>query len=302
MKKKKIKFSIVVALAPYRNLELKDSLKNLDYLKDKYELIVEEGFNPSENRNKGIKKSKGEIIAFLDDDAIVSKNLVKNAEKFLEKYPKIDIVGGIQLTPKSDKFFAKVSGYVLGSFFGSYTMRNRYKKGKLNLDADETWITSAICFVRKKVFKKLKGFNPILYPGEDPEFFGRAKKSGIKIAYNPDLMIYHKRRSTLTGFCKQIFRYGKVRMLKERLNKTKIKPIFLLPAVFTLYIILSPILISISNIFLIPILIYILINFLVSLWISLRNNVFALPLLIVLFFLQHFSYGLGMLYYLISKK
>ena len=181
-------------------------------------------------------------------------------------------------------------------------MRNRYKKGKLNLNADERWITSAVCFVRKSIFKKIKGFNPILFPGEDPEFFGRAKKVGIKIAYNPKLIVYHKRRPTLIGFCKQIFRYGKVRMIKEKLNKTNIKVLFLLPAGFTLYIILSPILISIWNIFLIPILIYFTINILVSLWISLRKNILALPLLIILFFIQHFVYGLGMLSYFISKK
>ena len=174
----KLKFSLVVALAPNRNLELKDSLKNLDYPKNKYELIIERGINPSENRNRGIKKSKGEIIAFIDDDAIVNKNLLKNAEEFLEEHKNIEIVGGTQLTPKSDKFFAKISGYVLENPFGTYKMSNRYKKGKLNLDADESSITSAICFVRKDVFKKIKGFNPILFPGEDPEFFGRAKKNG----------------------------------------------------------------------------------------------------------------------------
>jgi len=298
----KLKFSLVVALAPNRNLELKDSLKNLDYPKNKYELIVERGTNPSENRNRGIKKSKGEIIAFIDDDAIVSKYLLKNAEEFLKEHKDIEIVGGTQLTPKTDNFFAKISGYVLENPFGTYKMSNRYKKGKLNLDADESSITSAICFVRKEVFKKIKGFNPILYPGEDPEFFGRAKKKGIKIAYNPNLIVYHKRRSTPFGFCKQIFRYGRVRMLKEKLNKTKINPVFLMPAGFTLYFLFLPALISIHKIFLIPIIIYFSIVILVSLIISLRKNLLALPFLPIIFFLLHFSYGLGMLSYFISKK
>jgi len=283
-------------------LELKDSLKELDYPKSGYELIVEEGTNPSENRNRGIKKSKGEIIAFIDDDAIISNDLLKNAEKFLNEYKKIGIVGGSQLTPESDNFFAKVSGYALESSFGTYKMSNRYKLGKLNLDADECSITSAICFVRKEIFKKIKGFNPILFPGEDPEFFGRAKEAGVKIAYNPNLIVYHKRRADLLGFCRQIFRYGEVRMVKEKLNKTRINPVFLMPAGFTLYFIFSPLLLSIHNLFLIPIIIYFSIALLVSFAISIKKDILALPFLPIIFFLLHSSYGLGMISYFVSKK
>src|SRR3989344_9005028 len=132
----KPKFSIVIAVAPYRNAEVFNSLKNLDYDKKKYEIIVKHGYNASENRNYGVKKARGEIIYLLDDDAIVDKNILKNAEEFFNKY-KADIVGGPQLTPKDDNFFAKIFGTAIESFWGSYKMASRYKKGKLNLNADE---------------------------------------------------------------------------------------------------------------------------------------------------------------------
>src|SRR3989338_6285371 len=148
------KFSIVIALAPYRSAEVLRSLKNINYDKGKYEIIIEKGYNPSENRNKGVKKAKGEIIYFLDDDAIVDKNILKNAEGFFSKY-KVDIVGGPQLTPKDDNFFAKLFGTAIESFWGSYKMANRYKKGNLNSNA----------FVKKDVFNKIKGFDTRLWPG-----------------------------------------------------------------------------------------------------------------------------------------
>ncbi|MFH1210167.1 MAG: glycosyltransferase family 2 protein [archaeon] len=299
---KELKFSIIIALAPDRKISILDSLNKLDYPRSDYEIIVKKGLNPSVNRNEGIKESKGEILAFLDDDAIVHRDLLKNAEEFLKNNKDIGIVGGPQLTPKSDNFFAKISGYVLESKFGTYTMSNRYKIGKLNLDADETSITSANCFVRKTVFNKIKGFNPILFPGEDPEFFGRAKRSGIKIVYNPDLIIYHKRRSNLFDFCKQIYKYGKVRILKEKLNKNNIKLVFIIPTMFTIYMILSPLLVYFNIIFLLPIMLYFLISLVFSLYISMKKDILALPFLPFLFFLIHFSYGLGMLYSLIFKR
>src|SRR3989344_8388993 len=164
------KFSIVIAVALYRNAEVLKSIKSLDYDKNKYEIIIEKGDNASENRNRGIKKAKGEIIAFIDDDAIVHKDLLKNAEDFFKKHD-IDIVGGPQLTPKDDNFSAKLFGSAIETFWCSYKMANRYKRGKLSLDADELSLTSANVFVKKEVFKKLEGFDPRLWPGEDPEFF-----------------------------------------------------------------------------------------------------------------------------------
>ena len=148
----KYKFSIIVASALERNAEVVESLMKVNYNKNKYEIIVEKGRNPSENRNRGIKKAKGEILGFIDDDAIVDRNLLKNVEGFFGKHGDIDIVGGPQLTPKSDKLFARVSGYALESYFGTHKMSKRYKKGELDLDADEFSLSSANCFVKKDIF------------------------------------------------------------------------------------------------------------------------------------------------------
>ena len=299
---KKPKFSVIIALGPGRNAEILDSLKNVNYPKNKYEIIVKEGLNPSENRNNAIKKANGEIMAILDDDVYLDENIFINAENFFNENKDIDLVGGPQLTPESDKFFAKVSGYVLESSFGAYKMSSRYKKNKLNLNADETSLTSANCFVRKKVFDIVGGFNPLLYPGEDPEFFSRVKKHNIKIAYSPDLIVYHKRRNSFFLFCKQIYKYGKVRIVKEKLNRTFVNPIFIIPSLFVVYIILLPFLYGISKISILPLIIYLILNILFSFGISLEKEPYAFPLLFVLFFATHISYGLGMLSYILSFK
>ena len=297
----KPKFSIVIAVAPYRNAEVFNSLKNLDYDKKKYEIIVKHGYNASENRNYGVKKAKGEIIYFLDDDAIVDKNILKNTENFFNKYD-VDIVGGPQLTPRDDKFFAKMFGAAIESFWCSYKMSNRYKRGKLNLDADELSLTSANCFVKKDVFKKIKGFDARLWPGEDPDFFSRAKDAGFKIAYSPDLVMYHRRRADLFSLLKQHYKYGNVRLKKEAINKTLVNPVFIIPSMFTLYIIILPILLLFSKDFFFPVKLHLIIDIIVGLYVALKKNLFYLPFLPIIFFLVHFSYGLGMIIYLFERK
>ncbi len=294
------KFSIVIALAPYRNAEVLNSIKDLDYDKKKYEIIIEKGLNASENRNNGIKKSKGEIIAFIDDDAVVDKDLLKNAEDFFNEND-IDIVGGPQLTPKDDDFFAKMFGEAIESFWGSYKMSKRYKKSKVNLDADELSLTSANCFVKKSVFKKISGFNTKLWPGEDPEFFSRAKDAGFKIAYSPDLIIYHRRRSDIFSLLQQHYKYGEVRLKKEWINKKNVNFVMTIPSIFALYIIFLPVMLIFSLQFIFPVLLHLIIDIIVAFYISIRKNLFYLPFLPFVFFLIHFSYGLGMLVSLFER-
>lgn len=299
-----MKFSIVIPVAPERNAEILESLKNLDYPKKEFHVIVIKGKNPSENRNKGAKKAKGEIIGFLDDDGILEKDFLKNVEGFFKKYPWIDIVGGPQLTPKNEKGFAKISGYALASKFGASGTANRYKKGELTLNADEKLITSANLFVKKQVMEKIK-FDMKLFPGEDPKFIEDARKTGFKVAYSPDFVIYHRRRPTIGKLMKQIFNYGKVRPLKERFIKTLKKPIFLIPSLFVIYLIISSVFLMLNiypYIFIIPLIIYLILNLLFSIFESIKNKdlkaVFILPLI---FSIIHISYGTGMIYGWIKK-
>ncbi len=295
------KFSIVIAVAPNRDAEVIKSLKNSDYDKKKYEIIIEKGSNASENRNKGIKKAKGEIIAFIDDDAIVHKDLLKNAEDFFNKH-KVDIIGGPQLTPKDDSFSAKLFGSAIETFWCSYKMAKRYKKGRLNLDADELSLTSANVFAKKEIFNKLKGFNTKLWPGEDPEFFSRAKDSGFKLAYSPNLVVYHRRRNSLSSLLKQHYNYGNVRLKKEWINKKNVNFVMIIPSIFALYIIFLPFLLLFSKDFFFPIKLHLIIDILVGIFVSLRRSILFLPFLPFIFFLVHFSYGLGMLVSLFERK
>lgn len=296
------KFSVIIALAPSRNAEVLESLQQVGYDSRKIEIIIKKGLNPSENRNGGVQDAQGEILAFIDDDAIVDKDIFKNAERFFLAHPEIDLVGGPQLTPANDGFFAKTSGLVLESYFGTHAMSCRYKRCKENLDADETFITSANCFIRRLSFLKTSGFNPALYPGEDPEFFTRIKKEGLRIAYSPEIVVYHRRRDTLKGFCKQFYKYGKTRCLKEKFNQQKTGLLFLMPMFFVLYVVLGGLLSFFYSWMLVPLALYFFIDFLVSLWIGLGQGVQRIPLLFLLFFLLHASYGFGMLEYFLRGK
>ena len=307
-----MKFSLVIPLAPGRNAEIIDSIKEMNYPKKEYEVIVKEGLNPSENRNNGAKQAKGEIIAFLDDDAVIDINFLKEAEEFFDRYKEIDIVGGAQLTPKWQKGFPKISGYALSSKFGAWKMGMRYSLKELNLNADETMLTSANLFCKKEVMKKIQ-FDPKLFPGEDPKFVDDAKKEGFKVAYSPDLILYHKRRETIKAMIKQISSYGRTRTNKESFLETLKKPFFLIPLLFCVYLFFLAVFVFLEffKINLIPNLVlffplglYLILDLFFSIYESIKNkNLKAIFLLLFIFLLIHISYGLGMIKgYLENKK
>ena len=165
-------------------------------------------------------------------------------------------------------------------------------------------MTSANCFVRKDDFKKIGGFNTNLFPGEDPEFFARAKNKGYLIAYNPDLIVYHKRRATYKEFFKQFYKYGNTRLKKEQYVKSKNGFLFFLQALFTVYFIPLLLLgIILHKIFLMPLVIYGMFALIASVYESVRNNyLYGVILIPFLYMSMHIAYGCGILVSLIKNS
>lgn len=291
-----IRYSLVIPVAPYRNAEILEHIKNLDYPKDKYEVIVEHGLNASENRNKCIEKAQGEIIAILDDDAVIDPNLLLKVDKAFEENPSIHLIGGPQLTPPDDKFFARISGYAIASFFGSFNMADRYKKGRLRTENAADLLTSANCFVKKEVFEKAGGFNTKLWPGEDPEFFHRVQNNNFKVAYSPEVVIYHRRRPDLKSFAKQFYKYGLVAFNKEKIKSMNMGIVYFMPALFFIYLLSLPFLLYFNYLFVLPLALYFSFAVLSALVVSYSEGSFAsLFLLPFIYLIMHVSYGVGVI-------
>jgi GT2 family glycosyltransferase len=291
-----MKLTIIIPLASGKEIEGLEQIK-----KQKIKCIPIYGKNPSKNRNQGVKSAKTDYVAFINGHSIISDNWLKKAESFFKEHPEIDIVGGPQLTPESDNLFEQASGYALSSKFGSANVNSRYKLNKMNLNADETMLTSANLICKKRVFKKIK-FDESVYPGEDPKFIEDARKKGFKVAYSPEIIVYNKRRADMTSFIKQIFSYGFTRPKKESFMDTLKKPFFLVPSLFLIYFLFLPMLFLVNKALMWPILAYFILSILCSLYESIKNknfrSFFILPLL---FLIIHMSYGLGFIFGTVNK-
>lgn len=233
----------VTVVVPVRNGELTiqsllDSLQKLDYDRNKVEVIVVDGNSTDKTqeivkkypvklvvekrkglnlaRNTGIKCSKGEIVAFTDSDCIVPPNwITKIVENF--KDPKVSCVGGSAKALDCD-FVSQYADNSIVRLMPFFTKREELEKVK------PFFRHPAGCNMafRRKVAEEVGYFDEnIRYGFDEVEFADRVCRAGYKMVLDPEVLVWHKHRSTLREFLKQNFQYGKGSGLVLKRKKLK---------------------------------------------------------------------------------
>ena len=87
--------------------------------------------------------------------------------------------------------------------------------------------------VRRDVYTALGGFSKMRF-GEDIDFSIRIFKGGYQCRLFPDAWVYHKRRTDLKKFFKQVHNSGIARINLYKKYPESLKIVHLLPAAFTL--------------------------------------------------------------------
>lgn len=162
---------------------------------------------PAEKRDMAIAKAKGEICAFIDDDAYPHPDWLENAVIHFQN-PHIAAVGGPGVTPKEDEYLAQLTGLVYGSFFCGGHARHRFVPEKKRHVVD---YPAYNLFIRKDVLEKVGGYGNHFYGGEDTFLCLKIIKKGWKILYDPKIVVYHHRRPLFVPYLRQIANIGKHR-------------------------------------------------------------------------------------------
>ncbi len=290
--------SIIIPCPPGKTPEAIEHLKKLNYPQEKCEIIIEEGNNPSAQRNRGIKRAKGEIIGFTDDDCSMDPNWLNNTMKYFND-ASVGIVGGPNLTPGNSSFLSSCFGLAMSSYFGAASMSSRYDKKSVNGNVTEQNLIFNNMFVKNEIFKKGLYLNEALFPNEENEFLNRVSKHNYKMVYAADVSVYHPRKNTFKGFAKQVFGYGAGRAHQIKIQPESFKILYLIPTLFFLGILSLPLSImfhlnSLTGIILLCLGIYILISTGISFKIAAKEKkIEVFPLMPLIFFVIHVSYGVG---------
>lgn len=238
-------------------------------------------------RNYGFERAKGDYFVIFDSDCLIPHDYLEIVKDYLYDHD-LDAYGGPDAAHESFTPVQKAISYGMTSIFTTGGIRgNKKHVGQFHPRSFNMGIS-------REVWEKIGGFK-LTRLGEDIEYSIRIHQKGFKIGLIPGAKVFHKRRTSLVQFYKQIHFFGRARINIYKHFPGELKVVHFFPAVFTLGIILVlllnifyPPLAFVGNVFL---LVYFMLIFFHSL--ILNQSIKVAFLSIISSFIQLTAYGLG---------
>lgn len=247
-------------------------------------------------RNYGYERAKGDYFIVFDSDCLIPSDYLFKVNNYLSKNY-LDAYGGPDRAHPSFNALQKAISYSMTSAFTTGGIRGRKKH------AAKFHPRSFNMGISKQVFEVTGGY---ILPrmGEDIEFSIRISNHGFKIGLIEEAFVYHKRRTSLSQFFRQLHFFGRARINIYRFFPSELKLVHMLPALFTLGILFYIILwIFSKELFLFSTGILLFYFSLILLDSTIKNRSIKIGLLsVVTSFIQLFGYGLGFISEMFSKN
>lgn len=185
---------------------------------------------PGQSRNYGVERAEGEYVIILDSDVVLPPGYLQAVDDELQRKP-CDAFGGPDRAHSSFTDTQKAISYSMTSFFTTGGIRGGKKK------LDKFYPRSFNMGLRRDVYQQLGGFSRMRF-GEDIDFSIRIFKAGCACRLFPEAWVYHKRRTDFRKFWRQVYNSGIARINLYKKYPESLKLVHLLPAVFTVGVVL----------------------------------------------------------------
>lgn len=180
-------------------------------------------------RNLGVSKASSNLLLFLDDDILITENVVTKLLQHAKNDPN-------NLYISNWKYPDKLNNELIKTSFGRFILNNKLNslKGWINLsswsDIDLMEIKSGASFcllIHKNKFNSINGYNEKFpYAGaEDYDFCERLKNNGTRFFIDPKMMVFHNEsdRISLKNWLNRKKRDSATKKLALNLGYTEFK-------------------------------------------------------------------------------
>lgn len=158
----------------------------------------------SNARNAGMRHSKGEIIAYIDDDAYPDPHWLRYLA-YAYTHADHACIGGPNVVPDEDGMTAKC---IANSPGGPVHV--------LITDEIAEHVPGCNMSFRKADLLKVGGFDPVYRTaGDDVDICWRIQAMGKTIGFHPAALVWHHRRNSIKTYWKQQKGYGRAEALLE---------------------------------------------------------------------------------------
>jgi succinoglycan biosynthesis protein ExoA len=278
-----------------------EAVRALDYPRERMDMIVARGKQPSVQRNTAIRSARGDLIYFLDDDAQPARGALRRAAKHFSRAD-VQMVGGPNVCPADAPWIERIFAVVLGSRLAFGPSRARYTPVGNVRESSEKELILCNLVARRQTLVELGGFDESLYPNEENALMDDIQKRGGKLLYDPDVIVERRPRPNLKAFIKMLMTYGRGRAEQFRLHPTFGSALNFVPPLFCVYLLALAVLAFVAMtksrvdwllVAVIPLWLYVVCVVAQTAASSVRHglarSLAALPLIV----LTHIFYGLG---------
>ena len=187
--------------------------------------FTKDNSGPGQTRNYGAERASGEYLIILDSDVMVPPGYFEAIEAELSREP-ADAFGGPDRAHPDFTPVQKAINYAMTSFFTTGGIRG----GKVKMD--KFYPRSFNLGISADAYKALGGFSKMRF-GEDIDLSIRIFAAGYKCRLFPEAWVWHKRRTNLKKFFKQVHNSGIARINLYKKYPSSLKLVHTLPTVFT---------------------------------------------------------------------
>jgi len=163
--------------------------------------LIENNLHPSMRRNRGVRHTQTELVAFLDDDIIVSRNWVEQAIKSLHDHPWDGVCGPLSHFDEKASLPYQLAGAANDSFFlEGFEDTHAENVKKVNFYN----MPLCNCLIKRSVWEAVGGFNETSsYYIDDIEFFYIASHLGYSFFVIPEIKVHHMIEPFPVGYLKK---------------------------------------------------------------------------------------------------
>lgn len=247
--------------------------------------FIKDNSGPALARNYGAERAEGDFFVILDSDCILPETYMERVHYAVYTLG-VDFYGGADMADDDFSALQKAVSYSMTSFFTTGGIRGGRQK------LDKFLPRSFNMGVKADLFRKVGGFSDMRF-GEDIDFSMRLLKEGVSGVLLSGAEVYHKRRTDLRSFFRQVYFSGVARVSLTKRHPGSLKLVHLLPSMFVLGSFVCLLLSLFNPLLFTPLIAISLIWFIDS---SVRNRSLKVGLLsVATSFTQLFGYGIGFL-------
>lgn len=204
----------------------------------KIEYVFKQNSGPGPSRNVGYAMAKGDYFVVFDSDCIIPPDYFTIVDAELNRN-KFDAWGGPDRAHEHFTPLQRAMAFTMSSVLTTGGIRGKKNGvGKFQPRSFNMGISRA-------VYEKTQGFS-FNRLAEDIELSIRMRKLGFNVVLLAEAFVYHKRRTTLGQFRKQVSSFGKGRIQVGRVHPGEVKLTHWFPALFLIGMFTSLVLLPIS--------------------------------------------------------